>query len=66
MKTKRMTENCRRLHFWSENKSCYVVTDNIARAIKEMKPEYDECAIATDQSLIIRPLDRVLLYKSPN
>ena len=51
-----------RLHFWSENKSCYVVTDCISDAISEMKLEYDSYSIATNQDMEIKPTDTVLYY----
>jgi hypothetical protein len=39
-----------RLHFWNEDKSCYVLTNAVKAAIRAMKGEGYECSKATNQS----------------
>ena len=62
LELQRMPSDCIRLHFWDENKSCYVITDCIGKAKKEMLKEYDNVSIATSQDAEITYKDLQLYY----
>lgn len=47
--TKNQIAKVVRLHFWSADKSCYVVTNNQKKAIESMKDEYNNVSMATGQ-----------------
>jgi hypothetical protein len=59
---RRMPSDAIRLHFWSADKSCHVVTDCISEAKMAMRDEYDNVSIATSQNPEISHTDIELYY----
>ena len=51
-----------RIHFWSDNKSAYVLTNNVARAVEAMKEEYPYYAKATNQTKELLLTDTELYF----